>query len=157
MDGELSKKREEDNTTKYVETVRMFLTEISHDVATLMERKMEKRYARISQLIEQRNVSLYYKELKTHISRIEALTNTGINRDVELSDTSNSVRKRVRMGCLTLLPDEQTGVKQRRQIRMGMLEVVLLSQFPLYSPPSLYISLLFHLMYSMFLMYLPPS
>jgi len=30
------------------------------------------------------------------------------------------------MGCLTLRPDERTGVKQRRQIRMGMLEVVLL-------------------------------
>ena len=126
MDGELSKKREEDNTTKYVETVRMFLTEISNDVATLVERKMEERYARISQLIEQRNASLYYKELKTHISRIEALTANGINRDVDLPDTINSVRKRVRMGCLTLRPDELTGVKQRRHIRMGMLKVVLL-------------------------------
>ena len=48
MDGELSKKREEDNTTKYVETVRMFLTEISNDVATLMERKMEERYEHIT-------------------------------------------------------------------------------------------------------------
>ena len=48
MDGELSKKSEEDNTTKYEDAARLFLTEISHDVATLMERKMEERYEHIT-------------------------------------------------------------------------------------------------------------
>ena len=129
MDTELSKKRAE--ITKE-EIASMFLTEVSHDVAIVMEMKLEETYGRINQLTRLRYASLYCNDLKTHISRIEAtlkLENNGLSRDGEPTCNIRSSRPLTQMGCFNNLPDKRNGVKQRRMIRMGRLEIVLLETY----------------------------
>ena len=129
MDTELSKKRAEITNE---EIARIFLTEVSHDVAIVMEMKLEERYGRINQLTRLRYASLYCNDLKTHISRIEAtlkLENNGLSRDGEPTCNIGRSRPLTQMGCFNNLPDKRNGVKQRRMIRMGRLEIVLLETY----------------------------
>ena len=114
MDGEPSKKRAEDIIHSDLDIARMFLTEITDDVTGLIERKAEDDKRRMHQLNEQ--YSLFYNEMKFHISRMEALKqqHDGTNIDGNPSDTNKH------------LPIEMTGAKQNKRIRIGNLERVLL-------------------------------
>ena len=109
----------------YEEIARIILTEVGHDVARLMERKMEERYARINQLIGKRYT--YCNELKFHISRIEALKTLN-DREGELTDINGSARNHIQMGCSKRLSVEKNVdvVRKRTQIKMGRLKRVLL-------------------------------
>ena len=126
MDGEPSKKRAEDIIHSDLDIARMFLTEITDDVTGLIERKAEDDKRRMHQLNEQ--YSLFYNEMKFHISRMEALKqqNDARNIDGNPSDTTGSTSNLIHGGDNTHLPVEMTGAKQHRQIRMGRFEIVLL-------------------------------
>ena len=50
-----------------------FLTVVMNDASKYMERLMIEQCRHIDQLVGQRVASLYLKELKEHVSRIEAL------------------------------------------------------------------------------------